>query len=248
IALASDLMRLGRADVALVGGAEAVIHPFTIAAFNQMQALSKRNDDPEGASRPWDTGRDGFVMGEGGACLVLETLEHAQARGARIYGTLAGSGISADSHDMVQPDPDGYGQSLAMKRAIADSGLTTRDFVHLNAHGTSTPQGDVTEAGSVRKTFGDDIDRVVVTSTKSMTGHLLGAAGAIETIASLLAVYHRTIPPTINLENPEPNLGVDIAANVARELPAGDLGALNNSFGFGGHNVCIAVTNQHATH
>jgi 3-oxoacyl-[acyl-carrier-protein] synthase II len=248
IALASDLMRLGRADVALVGGAEAVIHPFTIAAFNQMHALSKRNDEPERASRPWDTGRDGFVMGEGGACLVLETLEHAEARGARIYGTLAGAGISADSHDMVQPDPDGYGQSLAMKRALADSGLSARDIVHVNAHGTSTPQGDVTEAGSVRTALGDQAENAVVTSTKSMTGHLLGAAGAIETIASLLALYHRTVPPTINLENPEPNLGIDIAANVARSLPAGDLAALNNSFGFGGHNVCVAVTNQHATH
>ena len=247
ISLALDQLRLGRADIAVVGGTEATIHPLPIAAFGQMQALSRRNDEPERASRPWDKGRDGFVMGEGSAIMVLETLEHARARGAKIYGTIAGSGISADSHDIVQPDPTGEGQSGAMIKALADAKLTPADIVHVNAHGTSTPQGDVTEAGSIRTALGDDTDHVVVTSTKSMTGHLLGGAGALETIATLLALRDRMVPPTINLEDPEPDLGIDIAANVARPLQDGDLAAINNSFGFGGHNVAIAVTNANAT-
>ncbi|HEX5334459.1 MAG TPA: beta-ketoacyl-ACP synthase II [Propionicimonas sp.] len=247
ISLALDQLRLGRADMAVVGGTEATIHPLPIAAFGQMQALSRRNDEPERASRPWDKGRDGFVMGEGSAIMVLETLEHAKARGAKIYGTIAGSGISADSHDIVQPDPTGEGQSGAMIKALADAKLTPADIVHVNAHGTSTPQGDITEAGSIRTALGDDTDHVVVTSTKSMTGHLLGGAGALETIATLLALRDRMVPPTINLEDPEPDLGIDIAANVARPLQGGDLAAINNSFGFGGHNVAIAVTNANAT-
>ena len=247
ISLALDQLRLGRADMAVVGGTEATIHPLPIAAFGQMQALSRRNDEPERASRPWDRGRDGFVMGEGSAIMILETLEHAKARGAKIYGTIAGSGITADSHDIVQPDPTGEGQSGAMIKALVDAKLTPSDIIHVNAHGTSTPQGDITEAGSIRTALGDDTDHVVVTSTKSMTGHLLGGAGALETIATLLALRDRMVPPTINLEDPEPDLGIDIAANVARALPAGDLAAINNSFGFGGHNVAIAVTNANAT-
>ena len=247
ISLALDHLRLGRSDIAVVGGTEATIHPLPIAAFGQMQALSRRNDEPERASRPWDRGRDGFVMGEGSAIMILETLEHAKARGAKIYGTIAGAGITADSHDIVQPDPTGEGQSTAMIKALADAGLTPSDIRHVNAHGTSTPQGDVTEAGSIRTALGDATDQVVVTSTKSMTGHLLGGAGALETIATLLALRNRMVPPTINLEDPEPDLGIDIAANVARELPTGDLAAINNSFGFGGHNVAIAVTNANAT-
>ena len=248
LALALDQLRLGRADIAVAGGTEATIHPLPIAAFGQMQALSRRNDDPEGASRPWDKGRDGFVMGEGSAVLVLETLEHARARGARIYGTLAGAGITADSHDIVQPDPSGEGQYGAMKKAIVDAGLSTSDIVHVNAHGTSTPQGDVTEAGSIRYGLGEAVDGCVVTSTKSMTGHLLGGAGALETIATVLALHDRVVPPTINLENPEPDLGIDIAANVKRPLAAeGDLAAINNSFGFGGANVAVAVTNANIT-
>ena len=231
----------------MVGGCEATIHPLPIAAFAQMQALSRRNDDPEGASRPWDRGRDGFVMGEGAAVMVIETLESAKARGAKIYGTLVGAGITADSHDMVQPDPSGEGQSTAMLKALKDSGLSASDIRHVNAHGTSTPQGDMTEAGSIRTALGDATDNVVVTSTKSMTGHLLGGAGALETIATTLALYHRMVPPTINLEDPEPDLPIDVAANVARPLPEGDLAAINNSFGFGGHNVAIAVTNAHAS-
>jgi len=242
IALAVDEIRLGRADVVLAGGSEATILPLPIAAFSQMQALSKRNDDPAAASRPWDKGRDGFVLAEGAAALVLESLEHALARGATIYGTVAGAGISADSHDIVQPDPSGSGQSAAMRKAIADAGLTASDIKHVNAHGTSTPQGDVTEAHSIARALGAAVDGCVVTSTKSMTGHLLGAAGAVESIATVLALYHRQVPPTINLTDPEDGLGIDIATT-ARALPAGDLAALNNSFGFGGHNVALAFSN-----
>jgi 3-oxoacyl-[acyl-carrier-protein] synthase II len=247
ISLAIDQLRLGRAEIAVVGGTESTIHPLPIAAFGQMQALSRRNDEPERASRPWDRGRDGFVMGEGSAVLVIETLEHAKARGAKIYGTLAGSGISADSHDIVQPDPSGAGQSKAMEKALANAQFAPSDIRHVNAHGTSTPQGDVTEAGSIRTALGAAADQVVVTSTKSMTGHLLGGAGALETIATVMALHDRMVPPTINLEDPEPGLGIDIAANVARPLPAGDLAALNNSFGFGGANVAIAVSNANQT-
>ena len=247
IALALDQLRLGRADIAVVGGTEATIHPLPIAAFGQMQALSRRNDDPEGASRPWDKGRDGFVMGEGSAVMIIETLDHAKARGATIYGALAGAGITADSHDIVQPDPSGEGQYGAMTKAIEDAGLTASDIVHVNAHGTSTPQGDVTEAGSIRYGLGSAVDGCVVTSTKSMTGHLLGGAGALETIATVLALHDRMVPPTINLNDPEPDLGIDIAANVARPLGEGDLAAVNNSFGFGGANVAVAVTNANVS-
>ncbi|MCB0913193.1 MAG: beta-ketoacyl-ACP synthase II, partial [Propionibacteriaceae bacterium] len=182
IALGLDLLRLGRADMAVVGGTEATIHPLPIAAFGQMQALSRRNDEPERASRPWDADRDGFVMGEGSAIMVIETLEHARARGAKIYGTIAGAGITADSYDMVQPDPSGEGQSRAMLKALEDSGLSASDIRHVNAHGTSTPAGDMTEAHSIRTALGDAADGVVVPSTKSMTGHLLGGAGALETL------------------------------------------------------------------
>lgn len=247
ISLAIDQIRLGRAEVAVVGGTESTIHPLPLAAFGQMQALSRRNDEPERASRPWDKGRDGFVMGEGAAVMVIETLEHAQARGAKIYGTLAGSGISADGYDMVLPDPSGVGQSAAMTKALRNASLTPADIIHVNAHGTSTPQGDITEANSVRTALGADTDHVVVTSTKSMTGHLLGGAGALETIATVMALHDRMAPPTINLEDPEDGLPIDVAANTARPLPDGDLAALNNSFGFGGANVAVAVTNANQT-
>ena len=246
ISLAIDMLRLGRADVVVAGGTEAVIHPLPLAAFANMQALSRRNDDPAHASRPWDVNRDGFVLGEGAVLMVLETLEHAKARGARIYGTLAGAGISADSHDMVQPDPIGYGQSLAMKRALAESGVSATDIVHVNAHATSTPAGDVTEAGSIRKALGPHADSVIVNGTKSMTGHLLGAAGALETFATVMALKERRVPGTINIDDIEPDLGIDVATTV-RELPEGDLAALNNSFGFGGHNVAVVVTNENIT-
>ncbi|HLT60185.1 MAG TPA: beta-ketoacyl-[acyl-carrier-protein] synthase family protein [Microlunatus sp.] len=245
IALGLDMIRLGRADVALVGGTEAVLHPMTVGSFGQMQALSRRNDDPEAASRPWDVDRDGFVMGEGSAMFVIERLEHAQARGARIYGELAGAGISADAHDMVAPEPTGHGQATAMAKALRDGELSPADVVHVNAHATSTPAGDGIEALSVRQALGESTE-AIVTSTKSMTGHLLGGAGALESMATLLALYHRTVPPTINLDNPEPGLEIDIATE-ARKLDAGDLAGINNSFGFGGHNVAIAFTNAFAT-
>lgn len=242
IALAVDQIRLGRADVVVAGGSEATIHPLPLAAFAQMQALSRRNDDPAGASRPWDKGRDGFVLAEGAAVLVLESLEHALARGAKIYATVAGAGISNDNHDIVQPEPTGTGQAAAMVKALQESGLAASDIKHVNAHGTSTPQGDLTEAGSIRKALGAATDDVIVTSTKSMTGHLLGGAGALESIATVLAIRERMVPPTINLHDPDDGLDIDIAANQSRPLPAGDLAAINNSFGFGGANVAVAFT------
>lgn len=247
ISLAYDQIQLDRCDIAVVGGSEGVIHPLPLNAFAQMQALSRRNDDPEHASRPWDTGRDGFVLGEGSVIMVIETLEHAQARGARIYGTLAGAGISNDNHDIVQPEPTGRGQSQAMLKALRAAGLSAADVSHVNAHGTSTPQGDVTEAHSIATALGSAVDDVVVTSTKSMSGHLLGAAGALETFATVMALKERVVPPTINIEQLEPGLPIDIAVNEARPLPEGDLAALNNSFGFGGSNVAVAVTNEHVS-
>ena len=245
ISLGLDMIRLGRADVVMVGGTEACVHPMPIACFAQMQAMSRRNDEPERASRPWDVDRDGFVLGEGAAMLVIETLEHAQARGAFIYGELAGAGISADAHDMVQPNPTGETQAAAMTKALREAELAPGDIVHVNAHATSTPQGDTTELSSIRQSLGNHTE-AIVTGTKSMTGHLLGGAGALESLATLLALHHRTVPPTINLDNPEADLGVDIATKV-RDLPAGDLAAINNSFGFGGHNVAVAFTNAYAS-
>ncbi len=245
IALGLDMIRLGRADVVVVGGTEGVIHPLPIASFAQMQAMSRRNDEPERASRPWDVDRDGFVLGEGAAMLVIETLEHAQARGAKIYGELAGAGITADAHDMVQPNPTGQTQARAMIRALREGDLDPADIVHVNAHATSTPQGDVTEASSIHQALGENTE-AIVNGTKSMTGHLLGGAGALESLATLLALRDRKVPPTINLDNCEPDLGIDIATKV-RDLPTGDVAGINNSFGFGGHNVAVAFTNAYAT-
>jgi 3-oxoacyl-[acyl-carrier-protein] synthase II len=239
ISLGIDMIRLGRADVVVVGGTEAAIHALPMAAFGQMMALSRRNDEPERASRPWDKGRDGFVLGEGAAVLVLESEEHAQARGAKVYAEAAGAGITADSHDIAQPDPAGIGATRAMKIALREADLSPSDIVHINAHATSTPQGDVAEALAIRHALGEDsLDGVVLTSTKSMTGHLLGAAGALESMATILALRDRCVPPTINLEDPE-DIGLDIASE-KRTLPDGPIAALNNSFGFGGHNVAIA--------
>ena len=245
ISLGLDMLRLGRADVAVVGGTEGVIHPLPIASFAQMQAMSRRNDEPERASRPWDVDRDGFVLAEGAAIFVIETLEHAQGawcshlrrtRRSRHHRRCARHGPAG---------PDGVSQALAMTKALRESDLAPGDIVHVNAHATSTPQGDVTEAGSIRQSLGEHTE-AIVTATKSMTGHLLGGAGALESLATLLALYHRTVPPTINLDNPEPDLGIDIATKV-RDLPSGDLAAINNSFGFGGHNVAVAFTNAYAT-
>jgi 3-oxoacyl-[acyl-carrier-protein] synthase II len=209
-----------------------------MAAFGQMMALSKRNDDPEAASRPWDKGRDGFVLGEGAGALVLESAEHAEARGATVYAEAAGAGITADSHDIAQPDPVGRGATRAMVMALKEAEMRPDEVVHINAHATSTPQGDLAEAQAIRNALGDAAEGVILTSTKSMTGHLLGAAGALESIATVLALHHRVIPPTINLDDPE-DVGLDVATS-KRSLPEGPLAALNNSFGFGGHNVAIA--------
>jgi 3-oxoacyl-[acyl-carrier-protein] synthase II len=239
IAHGVDMIRLDRADVVVVGGTEAAIHPLPLAAFGQMMALSRRNDAPERASRPWDVDRDGFVLGEGAGVLVIERAEHAFARGARVYAEVAGAGITADSHDIAQPDPEGLGAMRAMQRALDESGLNARDIVHINAHATSTPQGDIAECLAITNALGGEIDHIVVTSTKSMTGHLLGAAGALESIATVKALQDRVVPPTINLDNLDPAVKLDTATE-QRTLPEGDVAALNNSFGFGGHNVAIA--------
>ncbi|MBA2559617.1 MAG: beta-ketoacyl-ACP synthase II [Propionibacteriales bacterium] len=239
IAHGIDMIRLGRADAVVVGGTEAAIHPLPLAAFAQMMALSKRNDDPERASRPWDLGRDGFLLGEGAAVLVIESADHAAARGATVYAEVAGAGITADSHDIAQPDPEGLGATRAMKAALSEAGLAPRDIHHINAHATSTPQGDVAECLAITNALGGEIDHVVVTSTKSMTGHLLGGAGALESVATIMALHDKVVPPTINLDDLDPAVKLDIATQ-PRTLPEGDLAALNNSFGFGGHNVAIA--------
>ena len=240
IAHGIDLIRLGRAEVVLVGGTEAAIHPLPMAAFANMMALSKRNDEPTLASRPWDTGRDGLVLGEGSAALVIESEAHAAARGATVYAEVAGAGITADAHDIAQPDPLGLGATRAMQIALRESGLSPSDIRHINAHATSTPQGDIAEATAIKRALGEEAAaNIVVTSTKSMTGHLLGAAGALESVATILALVHRVVPPTINLDDPDEEIGLDLATK-ERTLPDGDLAALNNSFGFGGHNVAIA--------
>ena len=238
IALAIDQIRLGRADVVVAGGCEAAIHPLPMAAFSNMMALSKNDGDPTTVSRPWDNGRDGFVLGEGAGVLVLESEEHAKARGARIYAEVLGAGITADSHDIAQPDPEGRGGSRAIKRALLESDLDPSVIKHVNAHATSTPQGDVAEGLMLHATLGKHVDDVVVTSTKSMTGHLLGGAGALEAVATVLALHHRVSPPTINLDDLDARVELDIATT-ARELPQGDIAALNNSFGFGGANVAV---------
>ena len=236
-----EMIRSGRADVVVVGGTEACVHPLPLAAFASMMALSRRNDNPEAASRPWDKARDGFVFAEGCAILVLESFEHAQARGARMYAEVAGSGITSDGSDsMVQPDPTGAGAQRAIEAALADAGASASDVVHVNAHATSTPQGDVAEALAIRHALGAASDGACVTSTKSMTGHLLGAAGALESLAVVKSIYERLAPPTINLDDPEDDLGLDIVTGSPRALRAGDIVALNNSFGFGGHNVALA--------
>ncbi|WP_394434444.1 beta-ketoacyl-[acyl-carrier-protein] synthase family protein [Streptomyces sp. SGAir0957] len=238
-----EMIRTGRADVVVCGGTEAAIHPLPIAAFGNMMAMSKNNDDPQGASRPYDTARDGFVLGEGAGVIVLESAEHAAARGARVYAEAVGQGISADSHDIVQPEPEGRGIAQALRNLLANTDLDPAEIVHVNAHATSTPAGDVAELKALRKVFGDDTDHIAVSATKSMTGHLLGGAGGVETVASVLALYHRVAPPTINVENldPEAEAAADIVRGEARKLPVeGRIAALNDSFGFGGHNVVLA--------
>lgn len=235
-----EMIRSGRADIVIAGGTEAAIHPLPLAAFANMMALSKRNDEPERASRPYDKGRDGFVLGEGAGIVVLESAERAEARGARVYAELAGAGLSADSHHIAQPEPQGQGAIAAMRRALADGGLEPADVSHVNAHATSTPVGDIAEALAIRTTFGDAAAGLAVTSTKSMVGHLLGGAGAVESIAVILALHHRTAPPTINVDDLDDEIGLDVVRGEPRPLGDGPLAALNNSFGFGGHNVALA--------
>ena len=240
IGYALEMIRSNRADVIVSGGVEAAIHQLPMAGFAAMKALSTRNDAPERASRPYDADRDGFVLGEGGGILILEEYEHAKARGAKIYCELVGQGLSSDGYHIAAPDPDGSGVQRAIKFALADAKLSTKDIVHLNAHATSTPAGDVAEANALRLALGKDSDHVAVSATKSMTGHLLGGAGAIESVFIVKALQERLAPPTINIENLDPAVTIDVVRDTPRTLPAGQIAALNDSFGFGGHNVVLA--------
>ncbi|MGB4713425.1 MAG: beta-ketoacyl-[acyl-carrier-protein] synthase family protein [Pontimonas sp.] len=239
IANAYEHLQLGLADVVVAGGTEAVIHPLPIAAFAAMQALSKRNDDPTKASRPYDTNRDGFVLGEGAATLVLETKEHALARGARIYAELAGGGITSDSFHITAPDPEGLGASRAVMAALKQAGATPEDVTHINAHATSTPVGDVAEYAALHKVFGDRVGNIPVSATKASTGHLLGGTGALEALFTILAIYHRQAPPTINLDDQDERIPLDVVTSPRDLGPGAQLG-ISNSFGFGGHNAVVA--------
>ena len=239
ISYAARMIQSGRADVVVAGGTEAVICGITMAGFSAMRALSTRNDDPAAASRPYDVDRDGFVMGEGAGTIVLESRAFAEARGATIHGVYGGAGLTSDGHHIAQPDPEGRGATRAINEALADARLTAADIHHVNAHATSTPQGDIAEAVAIRAALGSHTDQAIVTGTKSMTGHLLGGAGAVESIFTILALRDRIVPPTINLHTMDPEIDLNVAANITRELPAGDIAALNNSFGFGGHDVAL---------
>ena len=239
IGYALEMIRTNRADIIVSGGVEAAIHQLPMAGFAAMKALSTRNDAPERASRPYDRDRDGFVLGEGGGVLILEEYEHAKTRGAKIYCELVGQGLSSDGYHIAAPDPEGAGVQRAIKFALANANLSTKDIVHLNAHATSTPAGDVAEANALRLALGSDADHVAVSATKSMTGHLLGGAGAIESVFIVKALQERLAPPTINIENLDPEVTVDVVRDKARALPAGQIAALNDSFGFGGHNVVL---------
>ena len=239
IANAFNRIRTGEVDVVVAGGSEAAIHPLPIAAFAAMQALSKRNDAPEKASRPYDIDRDGFVMGEGGGALVLESEEHALARGAKIYAEVVGASVTSDAYHITAPDPEGSAAARAMIGAIEQSGSTISDVVHINAHATSTPVGDIAEYNALKRVFGDHLSKIAVSATKSSTGHLLGGAGAIEAIFTVLALHERTAPPTINLENPDPAIDLDVVTS-PRKLEGSNILAITNSFGFGGHNAVVA--------
>ena len=234
-----NLIRLGKADIIVTGGSEAAINPVGMGGFNAMNALSTRNDDPKTASRPFDAERDGFVMGEGGAGIILEEYKHAKARGAKIYAEMVGGGLSADAHHLTAPHPEGLGARNVMENAIEDAGMTTEDVDYVNVHGTSTPLGDVAETKAIQQVFGEHAYNLNISSTKSMTGHLLGAAGAVEAMASVMAVYTNTIPPTINHftedENLDPKLNFTFHSAQEREVRA----ALSNTFGFGGHNASV---------
>lgn len=241
LASAFNQIRLGKADIIVSGGAEAAICACGVGGFNAMHALSTRNDDPEHASRPFSASRDGFVMGEGAGCLILEELEHAKARGAKIYAEMVGEGESADAHHITASHPEGLGAKLVMKAALEDAGLKPEDIDYINVHGTSTPVGDISEAKAIKALFGDAAYKLNISSTKSMTGHLLGAAGAVEALACVMSVKEDIVPPTINHEeddqDPELDYNLNFTFNKAqkREVRA----ALSNTFGFGGHNACV---------
>ena len=239
-----DMIKSGRADVVVAGGTEAAIMALNLGAFAVMRALSLRNDEPERASRPFDKGRDGFVLGEGAGMVVLESAEHASARGARVYAVAAGAGYSSDGYHIAHPHPEGTGVRLAMQRALANADVSPEQITHVNAHATSTPEGDVVEAQAIQAALGASADRVVVSSTKSMTGHLLGGAGAIESVAAIMALTDRVAPPTINLEDPDDGVEVTVAGEPRPLTRAGrePMAVLNNAFGFGGHNVSLVFT------
>lgn len=240
IGYAIDMIRSGRADIVIAGGSEAAIHPLNLAAFGSMRALSLRNDEPERASRPFDKGRDGFVLGEGAGIVILESEEHARARGARVYAEAAGVGHASDAYDIVQPEPDGRGGAAAMRRALAHADAAAEEIVHVNAHATSTPAGDAIETRAIRSVLGDSVtDRLTVTATKSMTGHLLGGAGALESIITVLSLYHGKAPHTINVDDLDDEVVTDIVRDEPRKLPDGPVAAINNSFGFGGADVAL---------
>ncbi len=239
ISNAYDHIQQGLADVVIAGGTEAVIHPLPIASFAAMQALSKRNDDPASASRPYDVSRDGFVLGEGAGAIVLESEEHALARGAKIYAELAGGSVTSDSYHITAPDPEGSAAARAMLAALEQAGATVDDVSHINAHATSTPVGDIAEYNALLRIFGDRLSSIPVSATKAATGHLLGGTGALEAIFTILAVYERIAPPTINLTEQDPKIPLDVVTS-PRRLGDGSLLAISNSFGFGGHNSVAA--------
>ena len=244
-----DMIRSGRADVVIAGGAEAAIMALNIGAFAAMRAMSTRNDDPEHASRPFDKGRDGFVLGEGAGIVILESLEHALARKAKIYAVAAGAGYSSDAHHISLGAPDGEGVAFAINAAMRDAGVTPAQVVHVNAHATSTPAGDPLEAKAIQKALGDDANGVIVSATKSMTGHLLGGAGAVESVASIMALIDRTAPPTVNLDDPDDDLGIEVSPkprSLAPRVAGAPMAVLNDAFGFGGHNVALVFT-EHVT-
>ena len=243
IADAFNYIRLGKANVIVTGGAEAAICPGGVGGFNAMHALSTRNDNPAGASRPFSASRDGFIMAEGAGCLILEELEHAKARGAKIYAELVGAGLSADAHHLTASHPEGLGAKLVMQNALEDAGLQPEDIDYINVHGTSTPVGDISEAKAIKEVFGEHAYKLNISSTKSMTGHLLGAAGAVEALVATLAVKNDIVPPTINHEEGDNDENIDYNLNFTfnkaqkREVRA----ALSNTFGFGGHNACVIL-------
>lgn len=236
---AFHIIKRGEADAIIAGGTESTIIPVAIAGFNNMKALSTRNDAPEKACRPFDAERDGFIMGEGAGILILEELEHAQQRGARIYAELIGFGMNSDAYHITSPAPDGSGAARCMELAIASAGIKKEEVDYINAHGTSTPVNDAMETKAIKMAFGEHARKVLISSTKSMTGHLLGAAGAVETAYTALALYHQIIPPTINLENPDPECDLDYVPNQARQAEIKV--AISNSFGFGSTNACVAL-------